>query len=318
LKEIIYDFIAKYDIITMPSNVYFYNNKMIQNYKYSLKAIMVKNRRQEKKYMGENKKEKSTENSFKGNRKNITVHEIDLSECGKYQELNGSWVIWMLISGIILCFKNLYSGIALIAISIIIFLIYKRSNKNISATYFNLALDYINKDKMEDAKDMLGKAVQVNPENSLAYVLLSSIYYKEDNYKDTIDNLLKSNVLKVPHSKYNYLVGVCYFKIEDYKNSIKYLNTVKYEDENIMKYVRDVLLAKAYCLNEDYKQALKVFNRILYIQDDLKGNLIEFNYFLGLTYLKLGEKDKANVELTKVYKEDSNYRDIEILVKGLS
>ena len=78
---------------------------------------------------------------------------MDLSECGKYQELNGSWVIWMLISGIILCFKNLYSGIALIVISVIIFFLYKRSPKNISATYFNIALDFINKDEMEKAKE---------------------------------------------------------------------------------------------------------------------------------------------------------------------
>ena len=86
-------------------------------------------------------------------KKIITAHDMDLSECGKYQELNGSWVIWMLISGIILCFKNLYGGIALIIISVIIFFLYKRSPKNISATYFNLALDCINKDEMEKAKD---------------------------------------------------------------------------------------------------------------------------------------------------------------------
>lgn len=71
--------------------------------------------------MEENKKVKSIGEQFKRKEKNIIVHEMDLSECGKYQELNGGWVIWMLISGIILCFKNLYSGIALILISVIIF-----------------------------------------------------------------------------------------------------------------------------------------------------------------------------------------------------
>lgn len=268
--------------------------------------------------MGEIKKIKSVGSSFPGNKKNITVHEMDLSECGKYQELSGSWVIWMLISGIILCFKNLYSGIALIAISVIIFIFYKRNPKNISATYFNLALDYINKGDMGNAKEMLSKAVEINPENSIAYVLLSSIYYKEENYKDTIDNLLKSNVLDVANSKYNYLVGACYFNIEDYENSIKYLNAVKFEENNLMKYVRDVLLAKAYILNDQYKQAIKVFNRLLNVKDELKGNLIEFNYFLGLAYLKSGEKDKARIELEKVYKEDREYREIKTLISNLN
>ena len=264
--------------------------------------------------MEENNKIKTIVNNLKGNKRNITVNEMNLSECGKYQELNGSWVIWMLISGIILCFKNLYGGIALIIISVIIFIIYKRNPKNISATYFNLALDCINKDEIEKAKEALYEAVKIDSENKIAYVLLSSIYYKEGNYKDTIDNLLKSNVLEVQNSKYNYLVGACYFNIEDYEHSIKYLNSVKYEDNDLMKHVRDVLLAKAYCLNEQYKQALKIFNRVLNIKDEFKGNLIEFNYFLGLAYLKLEETDKAIKALEQVYSEDSEYRDIRSLL----
>ena len=268
--------------------------------------------------MEENKKLKSITNSLKERKKNITVHEMDLSECGKYQELNGGWVIWMLISGIILCFKNLYSGIALILISVIIFFIYKRSPKNVSATYFNIALDCINKGEMEKAKDSLLESVRIDSENKLAYVLLSSFYYKEANYKDTIDNLLKSNVLKAQNSKYNYLVGACYFNIDEYENCIKYLNSVKYENNDLMKHVRDVLLAKAYCLNEEYKQALKVFNRVLDIKDEFKGALIEFNYFLGLTYLKLGETEKANRELKKVYKQDNEYREIKKLIKEVN
>lgn len=267
--------------------------------------------------MGENKKTKLAGSDLKGIKRNATVHDMDLSECGKYQELSGSWVIWMLISGIILTFKNLYSGIALIIISVIIFILYKRSSKNISATYFNIALNCINKDEMEKAKESLSKAVKIDPENKTAFVLLSSIYYKEGNYKDTIDNLLKSNVLEVPNSKYNYLIGTCYFNIDDYKNSIKHLNAVKYEDNDLMKHVRDSLLAKAYCLNEDFKQALKVFNRLLNVKDEFKGNLIEFNYYLGLTYLKLGELDKANKELTKVNNENSDYKDVKDLLGQL-
>ncbi len=260
--------------------------------------------------MKENNKIKSAENNVKKNEKDIMVNEMSLSECGKYQELNGSWVIWMLISGIILCFKNLYSGIALIIISVIIFIIYKRSHKNISATYFNISLDYINKDEMLKAKESLYEAVKIDPENKVAYVLLSSIYYKEENYKETINSLLKSSVLKAQNSKYNYLVGACYFNIYDYENCIKYLNSVKYEDNDLMKHVRDVLLAKAYCLNEEYKQALKVFNKVLTVKDEFKGKIIEFNYLLGLTYFKLGETAKANQELKKVYEKDSEYRDI--------
>ena len=148
--------------------------------------------------------------------------------------------------------------------------------------------------------------------------MLSSIYYKEGNYKDTIDNILKSNVLKLKIVNIIILVGACYFNIDDYGNCIKYLNSVKYEDNDLMKHVRDVLLAKAYCLNEEYKQALKVFNRVLNIEDEFKGNLIEFNYFLGLTYLKLGETEKANKELKKVYKEDNEYRDIRNLIKDIN
>ena len=267
--------------------------------------------------MEEQNKRNSMESNFKRSEKKLTTHDMDLSECGKYQELNGSWSIWMLISGIILCFKNLYGGIVLIIISVIIFFLYKRSPKNISATYFNLALDSINKYEMKKAKEHLYEAVKINPENTVAFILLSSIYYKEGNYKHTIDNIIKSNVLKVENSKYNYLVGVCYFNIDDYNNCIKYLNAVKYEDNNDMKYVRDVLLAKTYCLNEEYKQANKIFNRVENVANEFKGNILEFNYFLGLTYLRLGENDKASKQLKKIYKDDSTYRDIENLIKEI-
>ena len=110
---------------------------------------------------------------------------------------------------------------------------------------------------------------------------------------------------------------MCYFNIDDYNNCIKYLNAVKYEDNNDMKYVRDVLLAKTYCLNEEYKKANKIFNRVENVANEFKGNILEFNYFLGLTYLRLGENDKASKELKKVYKDDSTYRDIENLIKEI-
>jgi tetratricopeptide (TPR) repeat protein len=257
--------------------------------------------------MGEQKKSKVI-------KRNLTIHDMDLSECGKYQELNGSWVIWMLLSGIILCFKNLYSGIVLIAISVIIFLIYKRNPRNISATYYNLALDCITKEEMDKAKEALMEAIKYNKENKIAFILLSSIYYKEENYLETINNIINSKVLEVENSKYNYLVGACYFNVEDYENSIKYLSAVKYEKTNPMKYIRDILLAKAYCLNKDYDNSFKIFNRLVDISDEFKGNVIEYSYFSGLTYLRVGEKEKAAKELKKVYEADRNYMEIENLI----
>jgi hypothetical protein len=250
--------------------------------------------------------------------RNITVQDMDLSKCGKYQELNGSWVIWMLLSGIILCFKNLYSGIVLIAISVVIFIIYKRNPKNISATYYNLALDCITKEEMEKAKEALMESIKYNKENKIAHILLSSIYYKEENYLETINNIINSKVLEAEKSKYNYLVGVCYFNIEDYENSIKYLREVKYEKTNPIRYIRDILLAKAYCLNKDYENAFKIFNRISDVGDEYKGNIIEYSYFSGLTYLRVGEKEKAAKELRKVYEADSTYMEIENLIKEIN
>ena len=41
---------------------------------------------------------------------NVLKIDVDLTECSNYQELAGSWVIWMFISGIILSIKNLEGG----------------------------------------------------------------------------------------------------------------------------------------------------------------------------------------------------------------
>lgn len=261
-----------------------------------------------------NSSSKNTSNNLKGDLNNERLAQMDLSECGKYQELSGSWVLWMLISGVILCFKNLYGGISLILISIVIFLIYKRSPKNISATYFNIALDFIGKNEMEKAKKSLMEAVKVNSENRHAFILIASIYYREGNCADTIDNLLKSGVINSKESKYSFVVGECYYRQGDYKNSIKYLSNVKYEKGDLIRHIKDVLLAKAYCFNGQYEEAMKIFSRILNIKDEYKGKLIEFNYCLGLTYLKLGDKENGNKFLAKVYKEDKEYRDIKNII----
>lgn len=131
--------------------------------------------------MMEEKRDKKETN--KPIKRNITVYEMDLSQCAKYQDMEGSWVIWMLISGIILCSKNLYGGIFLILISVIIFILYKNCSKNVSATHYNLALEYMEKNDMIKAKEELYDSIKSNPNNKVSYVLLSSIFYKESNLK---------------------------------------------------------------------------------------------------------------------------------------
>lgn len=246
------------------------------------------------------------------------IRDIDLTECSNYQELAGSWVIWMLISGIILCFKNLEGGIFLILISVAIFLLYKKNPKNISATYFNMALDSIGKNEMNKAKELLKDAVKINKQNKPAYILLSSIYYKENNYRNTIKSIENSNILNVEGSKYNYLVGRCYYMLHEYKYAIKYLNLVKYDDNDLMKHVKNILIGKAYCLNEDYKQAVKFLKKETDIPCELKGDLLEFDYLLGIAYLNLDKKDKAYNYLQNVYDKDTKYRDIEEKMKLFS
>lgn len=265
--------------------------------------------------MMEEKRDKKEGN--KPIKRNITVHEMDLSECAKYQHMEGSWVIWMLISGIILCFKNLYGGIFLILISVAIFILYKNCSKNASATHYNLALEYIGKNDMNQAKEELYDSIRSNPKNKVSYVLLSSIFYKESNFKKTIENLLNSGVLEVKNSKYNYLIGACYFNMDEYSNSIKHLKLVKYEEQDPMKTIRDILLGRAYYLKGEYKQALKVFNEVKDNNKQINEHLIEFNYFLGMTYLKLNDYDKAKTILLEVYEEDKNYKDIEELISGI-
>jgi len=246
------------------------------------------------------------------NAQNITLtSDIDLTECSDYQELAGSWVIWMFISGIILCFKNLNGGIFLTLISIAIFLLYKKSPKNVSATYFNMSLDSIGKNEMNKAKELLQYAIKINPDNRQAYILLASIFYRENDYKKTIESIINSKVLDTEGSKYNYLVGRCYYMLKEYKTSIKYLNAVKYEDDDLMKHVKNILLGKAYCLNTDYKQAVKILKKEDDVLDELKGDLLEFNYLLGLAYFNLEEKEKAYEYLEKVYNKNKKYKDIE-------
>nr|WP_321027139.1 CDC27 family protein [Clostridium neonatale] len=242
---------------------------------------------------------------------NVLKIDVDLTECSNYQELAGSWVIWMFISGIILSIKNLEGGIFLMLVSVAIFLLYKKSPKNTSATYFNMALDSIGKNEMNKAKEELNNAIKLNSENRQAYILLSSIYYKEKDYRNTVKTLEDSKVLTTEGSKYNYLVGSCYYMLNKYKEAIKYLNLVRYDDNDPMKHVKNILLGKAYCFNKDYKQAIKLLKREKDTSDELKGDLLEFDYLLGIAYLNLNDKNKAYEHFKIVYDKNKEYNDVE-------
>lgn len=144
--------------------------------------------------------------------------------------MEGSWVIWMLILGIIFCFKNLYGGIFFILILVVIFILYKNCFKNVLVIYYNIVLEYIGKNDMNKVKEEFYDLIKFNLNNKVLYVLFLFIFYKERNFKKIIENLLNSGVFEVKNSKYNYFIGECYFNMYEYLNFIKYLKLVKYEE----------------------------------------------------------------------------------------
>lgn len=45
--------------------------------------------------------------------------------------------------------------------------------------------------------------------------------------------------------------------------------------------------------------------------------VMEFKYWLGISYSKIGDKNKAKTQLAKVYSKDINYNDIQNHIEAL-
>ncbi len=208
-----------------------------------------------------------------------------------------------------------------------------KTDKNSSASYYQLAyIDYSLKD-YDNALLYAQKAVQISPKNKWFNFLLSSIYqelndldnaievYKKliNYYPDNYDLRFEYSSLLALNKQYSKAIKVCnklestigfsekismqrekiYLMQNDFKGAYGELNKLIEHFPHETKYY--LILADAYVTNNNFDQALKVYNSLLKVEPD-NG---EAHFFLAQYYIQNKEYIKSFDELKKVFASKS-------------
>jgi len=178
----------------------------------------------------------------------------------------------------------------------------KLTPKDPEIHYFT-GVSYYGSGMKEDAVKEFKKAVVLNPDYSEAHNYLGVIYMEKGLYNHALDELNRalSNVLyESPAASLNNM-GFIYYKKGDYKAALaKYEEAVKREPGTILlPLIEKNMGVTAIALN-DIDKAVYHLERAVKIAP----YVVEARYWLGMSYLKEGNKKKAIEELRAAVKID--------------
>lgn len=133
------------------------------------------------------------------------------------------------------------------------------------------------KEYLAQAKENINQALKIKNDYADANLLLSSIYEREGAIDSAIENEMRNKELYVGDPVINFRLGLLYYKKEAYQEA-----------------------------EQEFLQALKLNNKYA-----------NARYFLGLTYDKQGEKDKALEQLRLVQKDNQENDEVKKMIENL-
>lgn len=169
-----------------------------------------------------------------------------------------------------------------------------RYNSSDDASMFELCEQYVKVNRLDEAFDMIKKAVSLSPDNKWYQMRLGRFYRNFEQYDDFV-KIYKPLVAKYPEDPdmLGELIDVLLIK-EDYKEAqrrIADLQELIGANSFISRYYN--ILAKAYMEKGKEKEALKIFDKI----KEIDPNDPYINISLLEYYEKKGNMDKAFDEL---------------------
>ena len=108
--------------------------------------------------------------------------------------------------------------------------------------------------------------------------------------------------------KFNYMKGLYFFKAKQYEKALKCLHAVLNIDPN--KDDVRIMVGRSFYEQGYYDSALEVLKVGPSRRRNPDKNMLEAKYWLGKTYLVLGDTKKANNQFNKIYSIDNNYMDV--------
>lgn len=91
------------------------------------------------------------------------------------------------------------------------------SYPTIEEAYINLSYLYDLKQNKSQAKEVIKKLVEKNPNSTAGIYQLAYMYSLEDRYEDSNKLLMRINGLDKDNPKVNHLIGINYIKLKEYK-----------------------------------------------------------------------------------------------------
>jgi tetratricopeptide (TPR) repeat protein len=151
----------------------------------------------------------------------------------------------------------------------------------------------------EEAKREFKKALSIKPDYSEANNYMGTIYLEEGLYDKAIEkfDLALSNVFYETPAKALNNIGLAYYKKGDYKTAlIKYESALKREPDTITLLLIQKNMGIACLAKHDIDKAVFHLERAI----DMAPGMIELRYWLGISYLEKGNREKAVEEFRAV------------------
>ncbi len=276
----------------------------------------------------------------------VKVHSIqELLEIIKPDEITTSTNLGcLLFITIPLCFVAFPFGLVL-GLAITTVRLYQINKEKNAPSYqqakmFNNGLIETRKGLWSSAINRFNTLLNLNNEHKKAHILLAYIYYNAyNNYEKAliqIENLVEDDSItgfnhialaavcyyklnryeeaatlldQLPDSdKFNYMKGLYFFKAKQYEKALKCLHAVLNIDPNNDD-VR-IMVGRSFYEQGYYDSALEVLKVGPSRRRNPDKNMLEAKYWLGKTYLVLGDTKKANNQFNKIYSIDNNYMDV--------
>ncbi|MEA2014187.1 MAG: tetratricopeptide repeat protein [Thermodesulfobacteriota bacterium] len=160
-------------------------------------------------------------------------------------------------------------------------------------------LSYYEIGMKKEAKTEFQKALSIQPDYSEAHNYMGTIYLEDGLYDMAIRefDLAISNIFyETPAIALNN-IGWAYYKKNDYKTALKkYQAALKREPDTIILPLIQKNMGIAYLSERSVNKAISHLKKAI----DMAPGMIESRYWLGLSYLEGGNREKAIRELQSV------------------
>ena len=179
----------------------------------------------------------------------------------------------------------------------------------------NKAIEAYNIKKYQAAVDRLREALTFKEDDMEAVLYLAVILYLHlEDYKKALEAFTV-----LPHEMLNedmkLAIADCYHETGQVDQSLEILQSFKFEDDEDME--RCTLLARNHMKKGNYELAEMVFKETVGRKRKMTPYLMDAKYWMGVMYLRVGDRENAKKHLTKVYLEDGDYENIAINMEEL-